>query len=327
MFNTIDIFTMNPTTEIVENISCKIDTDILGINKYQCFKSFSRIILSCYNTIFLPTTIADQQIQKIASYLPLDYDRDKRKKIFEELIKKHWYVHYLIQIFINKKIKKFENVKGSTIDLLLSPDFTDDISGIQEIIHTQAYESFLTKTGINSPIVDMPCTKYTDIQFAILSGHTNTVQSSSLIMSLDGNYLKSQDIDKQTIIWDINTEKKIELRDNTTVWANGEIPACMSGALDKKWQFFAISTDDNIRFIHELSIKFNLPLQKHSIFLVKSIQDKAYLCSLAFHNNFYNKDDLTALKNSKSFKKINGFPQQHLLTQINTQLSVLSSTQ
>jgi WD40 repeat protein len=232
----------------------------------------------------------------------------------------------LIQIFVNKKIKKFENVKGSTIDSLLSPDFTDDINGIQEIIHTQAYESFLTKTGINNPIVDMPCTEYTDIQFTILSGHTNTVKSSSLIMSLDSNYLKSQDIDEQAIIWNINKGEKIELRDDRTIWANGEVPACMSGALDKEWQFFAISTDDNIRSIHELSTKFKLHLQKHSIFLVKKIQQEGYLCRLALHNNFYNKDDLTALINSKSFNMINGFPQQNLFNKINKQLTTLSST-
>jgi len=317
---------MDQTTEIIEKICYKIDTDLLGINKYHCFKSFSSAILSYYNTILLPQKNAVAEIKRIANYLPLDYNRDDKIRIFEKLIKKHWYVYYLIQIFVNKKIKKFENVKGSTIDLLLFPDLTQDINGIQEIIHTQAYESFLNKTSINNPIVDMPCTEYTDIQFTILSGHTNTVKSSSLIMSFDSNYLKSHDIDEQTIIWDINKGEKIQLHDDTTIWGNGKVPACMSGALDKEWQFFAISTDDNIRSIHELSIKFNLHLQKHSIFLVKKIQQEGYLCRLALHNNFYNKDDLTALINSKSFNMINGFPQQNLFNKINKQLTALSST-
>jgi hypothetical protein len=325
MFNTINVFTMDPATKIVKNICCTIDADLLKINKHHCFRSFSSALLSYYNTIFLPKKTAQQLIQKIESYLPRNYNRDKKKKIFEELIEKHWYVHYLIHILINKKIKKFENVKGSTVDLLLFPDFTDDINGIQEIIHTQAYTSFLNRTGINNPIVDMPCTEYTDIQFTILSGHTNAINSSSLIMSLDSNYLKSQAINGKTIIWDINKKEQIQLNDDITIWANGEIPSCMSGALDKEWQFFAISTDHNARFIHELSIKFNLPLKENSIFLVKKIQTEGYLCRLALANSFYNKEDLTTLINSNSFKAIDGFPQNHLSIKINTQLTILSS--
>jgi len=339
MFNTInvftiDVYTMNPTTKIVEKICCKIDTDLLGINKYHCFRSFSSAILSYYNTIFLSPTTADQQIQKIASYLPSEIPSDEKKKIFVQLLKQHWYVHYLIHILINKKIKEFENVKGSTIDLLLNPNFTDDANGIKKIIHHKALKSFVYHANINYPIEHMPCTRYLDIQFICL-WHDTEIDQSSLIMSHSsplGHYLKAQDICGKTILWNINRGAKTNISPDPLQWAHGDILGYMyPGVKDINDNYTAFVTGAPYARIYELPIDDALETisgkLSNTILLLKRPTQETYICRVAFSNSRNNQKELTILQKSAALRNIDGFPKENLLAKIKKQLREISKPQ
>jgi len=332
---------MNPTTEIVENICCKIDTNLLGINKYHCFRSFSSAILSYYNTLFLPPTTANQQIQKIASYIPSEIASDERKKIFVQLLKQHWYVHYLIQILIKQKIKEFECVNGSTIDLLLNPNFTDDINGIQEIIHTQAHESFFYNyTDINNPVDDISCVF--DTQFICL-WHNFNIEPFSLIMSKSTKshpYLKALDLNKKTIIWNIKTGHTANKQNDTIKWKNGYTPQHEYThnpedildfyVVDKNNDYAAFVTSENKK-TYELPTddalsSISSPLS-NTILVFKRPTKEEYLGRLALNNSLRNQNLLVKLQKSTTLNQIDGFPQENLLAKIKQELREISKPQ
>ena len=152
IFNAINLSAMDLQLDThVEKISKKIDVNHLGINKYFCCRStIISPVLSILYTTNLSEKNAAAEIKKIRSYIPSNITTDENKQIFSQLTEKHLYVHYLIENLIHDQFSQFKNVKGSTIDTLYQPQFTDDTYGLKEKIYTDAKKRFCEERGIES---------------------------------------------------------------------------------------------------------------------------------------------------------------------------------
>ena len=321
-----DDFSKYHSKVLIEKLFNRIDLRHLGVDRYNCCCShLIGSIRSYYKTICLPIETVTQEMQTIQNYIPSTVDQ---KPIFKELVVKHYYVYYLMKALIEKKIQQFEDATGSTIDKLYSPVFTSDTTGMNEIIHTTAYQSFFDRAGIENKLTNdnlVRCRPLTDIQFIVLYGHENEINPRSLIMSSDSKYLQSTDCDNKRIIWDIKKGAKADLTDeecNTIQWASAHLPDTMSCcAVDEKYNYYASSSKAGICRLHDFPIKA-VP-NKPAIILYERPKPMTYLCRLAFKNGEFDRDELIALTKSNSIKAIEGFPRQNLENLINSRLKML----
>lgn len=155
--------------DCVERISMTIDTNHLGMSNYPCYRPLNRAIWS-YSFQFLPIKDVTTEMdiietyipsykndlytpQKPAPFIPLPQNDTYKRLVFRKLVEKHPYVGYLMQKLTKDKFEQFKNVKGSTIDKLLNPDFTSDSNGKQEMVYKQAHEQFFNwaNIGYNPP--------------------------------------------------------------------------------------------------------------------------------------------------------------------------------
>lgn len=137
-----DVFSKYRGEVLIKKIHDRIDLRHLGVGKYDCCKSIKSAIASYYQTSYLSEEKATTEIQTIQSYIPATLSVNEKKHIFSQLTKKHWYVHYLKQNLVQHKFEQFENVKGSTIDALSRPNFSNDINGLKKQIYTDAQKRF-----------------------------------------------------------------------------------------------------------------------------------------------------------------------------------------
>lgn len=321
-----DDFSRYRDKELIEKLCTRIDLRHLGVYRTDCCSHLIGSIRSYYKTICLPIETVTQEMQTIQNYIPSTVDQ---KPIFKELVVKHYYVYYLMKALIEKKIQQFEDATGSTIDKLYSPVFTSDTTGMNEIIHTTAYQSFFDRAGIENKLTNdnlVRCRPLTDIQFIVLYGHENEINPRSLIMSSDSKYLQSTDCDNKRIIWDIKKGAKADLTDeecNTIQWASAHLPDTMSCcAVDEKYNYYASSSKAGICRLHDFPIKA-VP-NKPAIILYERPKPMTYLCRLAFKNGEFDRDELIALTKSNSIKAIEGFPRQNLENLINSRLKILT---
>jgi hypothetical protein len=287
-----------------------IDQNHLGIGKFTCCRSFLGSIKSYYKTTLLSKEIAAKEIERIESYISSYINKISfninRKTIFKRLVEKHWYVNYVVQVLIKEKIKEFEAVKGSTLDQLYTPDFSNDINGVNEMVYNKAHESFF-KDMHRKNEVEILLLPFTDIHFTALYGHTNKINPSSLIMSSDSAYLKSKDIDNKKIVWEMKTGAQVYLTNKKIEWSSGYVPPYMQPcAIDKNDRYYATSI--NTAFTRPVNIDKKRP----AIILYTRPEERSYLCQRAFENHQNNHAELIALKDSDNFKKIEGFPRTNL---------------
>jgi len=135
---------------LIEKLCNKIDLRHLDIGKYDCCKSMKSAIKSYYQTTRLPEQKALIEIRTIQSYIPSELPLDEKKQIFSQLIKTHSYVYYLKQNLVQHTFEQFKHVKGSTIDALYTPDFTNDIHDLEKTIYTDAKKQFCDYLKIDS---------------------------------------------------------------------------------------------------------------------------------------------------------------------------------
>ena len=288
-----------------------IDQNHLGIGKFTCCRHFLGSIASYYKTCLLSKKAAKQEIQKIEAYIP---KAGNSKDIFQKLVARHWYVHYVVEALVKEKIKKFENVNGFTIDKLYTPDFSKDINGVKEMIHIKAKQSFFKDIVVKNQL-EASYRKFADIHFTVLYGHTQKINPSSLIMSSDSKYLKSKDMLGNKIIWLIKTGEQAHLNDEeykNIQWSSINIPPYLSPcAIDNNNHYYATSI--KTPFASSVKVDPNKP----AITLYQNPGEQSYLCQRAFENNqesygLERDKERLALKDSNCFKAIKGFPRGNL---------------
>jgi hypothetical protein len=135
---------------LIEKLHDRVDIRHLNIGKYDCCKPIKSTIRSYYQTSCLPKEKAYSEIRTIQSYIPSELPLDDKKQIFSQLIKQHSYVHHLMQILVQHTFEQFKHVKGSTIDALYTPDFTNDIHDLEKTIYTDAKKQFCDYLKIDS---------------------------------------------------------------------------------------------------------------------------------------------------------------------------------
>jgi hypothetical protein len=320
----------------VQEVCNKIDENFLGITPngwfipFNWFIPFIGAVCSTIKSFNLSKETAACNLQIIASYIR---SYSNKKAIFKALVKKHWLVHFLIQNLIQAKLNEFQNVTGFTIDALYKPDFSNDSADMETMIYTQASDYYFREAGIREPIYEIP-NKNNDIHFTVLYGHTDDIDPNSLIMSSDGNYLKTKDYNKKSIIWDTKNGIKTNVKNKQINWSSG--PNYGDFTCDQYRNYLAISIknsgiatgeDHAPSSLEEMEMPGKLRVivdhSKPAIVLYKRSQEISHLCQNAFHKS---KDDLaglTALLNSNSIKQIEGFPQKNLQKLIEERVSQL----
>ena len=239
-----------------------------------------------------------------------------------------------MQLLLKEKLDELEQVTGSTIDALYKPDFTNDSASIKQIIHQTAYKNFFSTSGIYGLLHDIP-NKNNDIHYTVLYGHIHDVNPHSLIMSSDGNYLRTKDYNKQSIIWDTKNGIQTTLNKNKKItWRSGSYRD-FTMDINKNYSAISINNsgiatgeDHSPSSLEEMEmpgkLRVKVDYNKPAIVLYKRSQEISHLCQNAFYNSEDNLAGLTALFNSKSMQAIEGFPQRNLKKLIASRVSQLS---
>jgi len=332
-------FTMD-TNMYVEKIRDMIDQHHLGINKETCFRPFIGAYLSFFKSNNLSKEKITDEMQKIESYFPKNISNNK--EIFKKLIEKHWYVYYLLFELVTQKLGDFRSVNGSTLDNLYAPNFTQDINGVQEMIHEQTYtiiKSELTKEINITPLTQLNfCSNktYRAIHFAGLYTYDKPINRSFLTMSTNGKYLAFNDTHNDIIIWKMKTGNKVEVSEithNNLQWSQTSLneKVCEPFIINQTGSYGAtVSTMLDIKiesYINANGAVVNFDKNKSVIILYKKPTEISCLCQQAFQKSKHNLEELISLKNSSSIKKIKGFPRKNLELLIEKQITWLSPNQ
>jgi hypothetical protein len=187
-------------------------------------------------------------------------------------------------------------------------------------------QQYIDKSRINGALEYIPYVSYErggDIHFTALYGHNNTINPYSLIMSSDGNYLKSSDQGGQTIVWDMKKGVIVTEVPDEIEWKHGFVPDYMSRCvMDQNHNYYAASDNSGINFGKRvepssfmldrssapLQLKKNMP----AICLFMRPQKMSHLCQNALQNSKDSVEELIALRDSKSITQIQGFPRDNL---------------
>ena len=317
----------------IEEICDTIDKNHLKLDyrKNSWFKPIVGAIYSYYKSHFLNKEIATAEIETIESYIPSHINK---ADALNGLVEKHWYVDYLMQLLLKEKLDELEQVTGSTIDALYKPDFTNDNTDIKEIIYQTASTTFFSASGIYKPIYYIP-NRNNDIHYTVLYGHIHEINPHSLIMSSDGNYLRTKDYNKQSIIWDTKNGIQTTLNKNKKItWRSGSY---RDFTMDINKNYCAISINNSgiatgeghsPSSLEEMErpgkLRVKVDYRKPAIVLYKCPEEISHLCQNAFYKSKNDLAELTALLNSNSMQAIEGFPRKNLQKLIASRVSQLS---
>jgi hypothetical protein len=145
-------------------------------------------------------------------------------------------------------------------------------------------------------------------------------------MSTDGNYVRATDYNNAHLVWDMKEGKRIFLsgEDRKNVaWARGDkhINNPLLGAYSSLYEKGYSVSDDNKNYyatVHNPSVFICLRSLVEikdckAIILSKRLQEKAScFCQRAFANSYKNREELIALRDSKSINAIEGFIKNNL---------------
>jgi hypothetical protein len=333
MLNSFCLFAMEHAKIVILNVdTCaadirdKIDRDHLGINKNICFRRIVGSCVSCYKNKLLTYQKAADEMNKIESYI--SSEEVNKKLVLEKLAAHHWYVNYLMQALVCKKIDELEDVKGSTIDALY--DFIDE-SDVEKMVYNEACK----KLFLNVPhgLWNIHCT--------VLYGPNGDLQPSSLAMSTDGTYVRATDFNNAHLVWDMKEGKRIFLsgedRKNVT-WVHGDnnknnslLGVYSSDLYEKRYSV----SDDNDKYYATVdqpgafSFLKNSPVEIKdckAIILSTRSQEASFFCQQAFANSYKNREELIALRDSKSINAIEGFPKNNINKLIESRIDELTLT-
>ncbi len=324
----------------VEQIRDKIDQDHLGMSKDIWFRGIRGTCKSLYKSIGLAQDAIEEEMLKIESYISVNADKEL---VLKKLEQRHRYVGCLLQVLVWAKIAEIEEVKGSTIDKLC---MSTDETGFKKIVHAYALQKFFSDRDKHKYVdgsewnwLMSNLSRSNDIHFTVLYEHKSAIQASTLATSSDGKYLQSTDCGGNKIIWDMQQGVKInnaDIQHECLEW----VPASWcrdSGTkrhfvLDETENYYATSNITDIPqgmvFPYEavwgvpvanlpVKIKENVP----AIVLFKRPQEISYLCHQAFYKSKKSRDELIALRDSKSLAAIEGFPQKNLKNRIENSIN------
>ncbi len=336
---------INQQAEVIHNI---IDQQFLGIKKNtlaSCFE-YSPFLNIDKNHSFLFKDQLDQKIKEIErlitqNTIPTNFTADENNEIFKKLASSHWYVGLLIKASIRKQIEEFKNITCSTIDQILNQNFINDDCYIKKTAHKQASAFLIDKLGLDYDLEHVPYQKSNDIHFTLLYGHTANIESKSMIMSKNGKYLKTTDIHNKTIVWETKNGRQTtldKLTQEDNVWSLGDKPCYMHHCtIDATDTYAAININSSgisagtnyesasLTDMKKSSLPIYINKNRPTIVLFMRPTLASYLCQELFEKNKKNSIQLNALKNSQSFKALEGFPRKNLercinhYMQINTQ--------
>jgi hypothetical protein len=313
MFNSFCLMAMEVKTFAEENainlyvqkICDQIDSKHLKIDKNVCFRRIIGSVYSFIQSSFVPIEQVTAEMEKIESYISFDADREG---VFKKLVAKHWYVNYLMRALVEKKIEDLNQVKGSTIDALYS---VSNESVLKKVVHNCALETFFSKSGIRGQLEDMPRDWLNDIHCIILSTGRHGIQQRFVFMSSDGQYLRATDDYNNEIVWNMQQGVEVGLSDADY----GQIKWTPGDWYSRKRYCVTDTTNtyqaERYNFNHSLMI------------LLKRPQEASYLCEKAFNNNKYHRQELVALRNSRTLQAIEGFPRDNFIKALDGHISAL----
>lgn len=313
----------------VEDICNTIDRDHLGISENICFKSIMRAGLSWYKNKFLTYQKAIDEIDKIQNYIPVMNDE---KHVLQKLVAQHWYVNYLMQALVYKKIYDFEDVTGSTIDRVCA---TENIA--ERIALSCAYKSFFCKP-LRGKLTAMIPSVVSDIHFTVLYGPHGNLKPSSLAMSSDGIYLRATDCNNVDSVWNMETADLVDKSNlsEDTKWTcaysyedHYQYKNATFGmyctfteryrVTDKNDNYCAMVSNSCMPIDSEF-FPVEVARNPKAIILFKRPKNVSYLCQKAFDNSYLKKEELRKLRDSETIKGIKGFPQKNLEKLINNRI-------
>ncbi len=316
------------TKLLVEILRDRIDED-LGV-KNSWFRPLVGSYASWSKASTLDTQGAIQELKNIESYVQGECFS---QQIYHGLAERHGYVGALVNKLVQHEIEQFKNVKGSTIDTVfdsqrrigdLSPAL---IAAIRQKVKPEIFNHLDHRLADNEIFFSGP-----DIQLTPLWAKKRVnVDGGMLVTSIDSKYAKSTDLDGNTVIWDLQNGCNINIDDRDIKWERKRSreeydPHAVIDAADEH----AIFTD--VRF-HSLLASY----PRHIDFVKKEGADgylmvlfkrptkESRLCRQAFLNSCGNKEELHQLLNSKTFKKIEGFPATNLKLLIDKELQNIQS--
>jgi hypothetical protein len=304
----------------------------IHFNKYQEYwPMVKRYYLYC-DAISLNKDQAAGEICMIEFYISADADKER---VLERLVQKHWYVALLMNMSVDKTIAKINRVRGSKIDKRCDQciktllDGTD-VRVADGMIYNRVIEHFYSELdGIDNTSLETVPQDLRSIYFTVLKG-ADQIESSSLALSTDGQYVRATDYHNVDTIWDTVSGKVITNKIDTVVW----IPA----ERDKDWWGYEQSGEKYSVAAGPCHVTIkNLPIlnmmQQSSchigdtkmITLFKKPDISLYFYQKAFANSQNNLAELIALRDSKHFAEMTGFSKENLKQCIAKQICELTA--
>lgn len=332
--NSINFFAMeldNQTTKIITQqaniIHAEIDKKCLGIDQDSRFKTFTHAVLSYYQTSRLSYEQVIQKIKDVENCITeniatTNLTSDMTDKIFEKLSNTHWYVNYLAAAYIQEQLKNFETVTCSTIDQLLYPKFTNDPYGTKKMFHQKASTLFAETFKLTDKLWRITYQTFGKIHYTVLYGHKTDIDPNSITISKNNKYLKTTDKNNITITWDIKEGRQIKLQQDIEWQSNNDLkysPSCIIDTTDTYAAccingkgFSGKFTAAKPAEIGIVPIPIEFEKDKPAVVLFRRPTLASYLCQELSDNNKNDKTQLAILKNTQSFKSIEGFPRKKL---------------
>lgn len=312
LLNSMSLLAMR--TELLDVICNQIDEYHLAIDKSVCCTHLIGSWMAYYNSYYITPSQANAEMKKIEFYIPYGSNKEK---LLTQLIEKHWYVNWLMQKMVEEKVKEFEAVKGSTIDALDChiPTIGNELG---DMIYNKASEQFCQ--GITGLLKEI---NINDMDYVILDGHTSAVLE--LKISEDGKLLRSKDYKNNTFIWDIKTGKRInsiQEKEDLIKWINNshdyydsvidvQDKYCAKVVNYRNMQGRVIGSPFKNTAVLLLKDNIQIPMELWEngslILLLKKREQREHLCEKAFWNSYHDKDELVALRQSRSIKTLTGF--------------------
>lgn len=290
----IDKLALDTQAKLMRDI---IDRDHLGIGACECghLRSLLGSIVSFIKPCLLTHTQIADEMGKIVGHIPQGMNK---KAVLQKLIKKHWYVRYLMDYLVQQKIDALTNVTVSNIHTMYDDYVNENESDVVKIMVRDDVSAILFADTYPTTI------DLLDIHFTTLRADGG-IRSHSLSLSSDDKYVPDDKYVKATsgnnerLVWDMKTAQLVNAQQVTGV----------------NWIKPNKSSSE--------SIKYKAIIFESGMFLFAHPQIASHLCQQAFENS-NTKSELTALKDSKIAGEIEGFVRDNLNKVIENKILLLT---
>jgi hypothetical protein len=334
------------TQEIALNkVWDSIDRNLVGVS--DCVTRNNCVLASLVGTcltVYKGRKIKPKQsvdeMNRIKTWIESAIESDKsRCCIFKTLVDRHWYVQYLMQALVDENVHHLECVTGNTIDELYDKYSGANENKMQDIAIAAAYKKFFDDNLDKKKLTDIMPLVMSDIHFTVLY-HPNKkdIKPDSLKMSSDGKYLRAADERNIYLKLEMETGKSLGINGIDSIeWISGKTDAqesvfgvysCVAmdryKVVDKKDMYYA-QVSDAYTVIDSEFFKKEDQNNPQAIILFKRPQKISYLCQKAFDNSYGNSKELQALRDSRAYKSVEGFPKENLARVIENRIKQLTN--